>query len=167
LRGHDDEITCAALSVDLDICVSGSKDATVVIHTLQHGKYIRSIKHPNRCTIHKLALSSLGHIVIYSSGDNFLFVFGINGEMLTSVSASDSLCNLQITGDGELIVTGGRQITIRRIFDLAIINTYTLTVPTRIVDFAMSKDEQHIYTVSENSRILVLAGDSLKQEDRQ
>jgi len=157
LRGHDDEITCVALSVDLDMCVSGSKDATVAIHTIRQGRYVRSIKHPNRCTIHKLALSSQGLIIVYSSGDNFIFVFGINGQSLISTSVGDTLCNIEITRDGELLVTGGKQILIRRLHDLTVINTYSLVQQSRITYFTLSRDEQQIFAALENKKLVSLS----------
>lgn len=60
-RGHDDEVTCVAISVDLDLCVSGSKDGSIIFHTLEYGRYIRSVNHPKNYEINKLALSPQGN----------------------------------------------------------------------------------------------------------
>ena len=43
---------------------------------------------------------------MYSSGDNFLYVFNLNGQIITSVSAGDLLSNIEITRDGDLVITG-------------------------------------------------------------
>jgi WD40 repeat protein len=77
LRGHDDEITCIQLSVDLDVCISGSRDGTIVIHTLIGGNYVRTVEYPAGFVVHKLALSHQGHFVAYSHGDRNLHKFGI------------------------------------------------------------------------------------------
>ncbi len=66
LYGHDDEVSCVAVNLELDIAVSGSKDGSCIIHTLRRGKYVRSIFHPKRHEIKLLAVSSQGHIVMYS-----------------------------------------------------------------------------------------------------
>ena len=43
LYGHDDSVTCVAISPEMDIVVSGSDDGTVVVHNLRDGAYVRSI----------------------------------------------------------------------------------------------------------------------------
>lgn len=69
LYGHDDEVTCVALSVELDIAVSGSKDATIIVHTVRNGLYVRTLK-PGRTiplnprnVVNRVALMSDGKIV--------------------------------------------------------------------------------------------------------
>ena len=66
LYGHEDEITCLDVSEDLDIVVSGSKDKTAIIHTLLHGKYVRSISLPKNASINQIKISKEGNILIYS-----------------------------------------------------------------------------------------------------
>ena len=61
LRGHDDEVTCVVMSTDLDVCISGSKDHTIIIHTLTYAHYIRSIEYPSNQVPNKLALSQQGN----------------------------------------------------------------------------------------------------------
>ena len=46
LCGHDKPVTCVALSVDLDIAVSGSEDGTVNIYTVKEGYYMKTIIPP-------------------------------------------------------------------------------------------------------------------------
>ncbi len=38
LYGHQDEVTCLALSHELDLVVSGAADGTVLVHTLLQGR---------------------------------------------------------------------------------------------------------------------------------
>ncbi|XP_010084029.1 PREDICTED: neurobeachin-like protein 2, partial [Pterocles gutturalis] len=46
LYGHDAEVTCVAISTELDMAVSGSKDGTIIIHTIRRGLFIRSLRPP-------------------------------------------------------------------------------------------------------------------------
>ena len=46
LHGHRDEITCTAVSTELQIVASTSKDGTCLIHKAHSGQYVRCIKNP-------------------------------------------------------------------------------------------------------------------------
>jgi WD40 repeat protein len=43
MYGHDDVVTCVAISTELDLIVSGSNDGTMMIHTLHDFVYLRTI----------------------------------------------------------------------------------------------------------------------------
>ena len=43
LSGHDEAVSCVALSTELDMAVSGSEDGTVNVYTIKEGQYIRTI----------------------------------------------------------------------------------------------------------------------------
>eukprot|EP01119_Soliformovum_irregulare_P016167 TRINITY_DN4644_c0_g1_i1.p1 TRINITY_DN4644_c0_g1~~TRINITY_DN4644_c0_g1_i1.p1 ORF type:complete len:655 (+),score=190.83 TRINITY_DN4644_c0_g1_i1:161-2125(+) len=159
LRGHDDEVTCAALMLDLGICVSGSKDTTVIIHALYDGRYIRSISHPNGCVIHRVNLSSHGNIILYSSADNYLHTYSINGELMCSINAGDILYHTVATRDGEYLVTGGRQIVIRRFDDLTYVTSMNLGQNSKIVSFAVREEQQQIFAVLDNRKLILFAKD--------
>jgi WD40 repeat protein len=66
LYGHDDEITCIAVDVGLDVCVSGSNDGSCIIHNLRQGTYLRTIFHPQKHPISIVAISPNGNIIFYS-----------------------------------------------------------------------------------------------------
>eukprot|EP00002_Diphylleia_rotans_P023924 TRINITY_DN4715_c0_g1_i2.p1 TRINITY_DN4715_c0_g1~~TRINITY_DN4715_c0_g1_i2.p1 ORF type:complete len:2872 (-),score=521.03 TRINITY_DN4715_c0_g1_i2:1126-9741(-) len=63
LYGHDDEVTTICVSSDLDVVISGSKDGTVIMHSLWTGKYIRSIILPSRSPIVQVSITSHGTII--------------------------------------------------------------------------------------------------------
>uniref|UniRef100_A0A667HBP5 Neurobeachin like 1 n=1 Tax=Lynx canadensis TaxID=61383 RepID=A0A667HBP5_LYNCA len=71
LYGHTDEVLSVGISTELDMAVSGSRDGTVIIHTIQKGQYMRTLRPPCESslllTVPNLAISWEGHIVIYSS----------------------------------------------------------------------------------------------------
>ncbi|KYR01653.1 BEACH domain-containing protein [Tieghemostelium lacteum] len=67
LRGHDYGITQIQMSIDNDLCLSASKDGTVILHCVSSGKFIRSFKHPSSLPIHNMLLLDDGSFFIYSN----------------------------------------------------------------------------------------------------
>ena len=96
----------------LDICVSGSKDGSCIIHNLQSGVYLRSLYHPQEYSISLVAISSYGHVVFYSSEDLKLFVYSINGRFLTCSDVPERLEQIFIPHSSRYIVTSGHDGTI-------------------------------------------------------
>lgn len=82
LYGHNDEVTCVAINVELDISVSGSKDGTCIIHNLRDGNYVRSIYHYQDLAIASVSISSQGYILIYTEEDLAYQLYSINGKLL-------------------------------------------------------------------------------------
>jgi WD40 repeat protein len=75
LCGHDKSVSCVALSVDLDLAVSGSEDGTVNVYTVKEGYYLRTIIPPDPgfyFTISHLGLSPQGQMV-FSGNISCLF----------------------------------------------------------------------------------------------
>eukprot|EP00121_Abeoforma_whisleri_P008469 Awhi_evm1s7777 len=46
LYGHDAEVTCVDINCEFDIAVTGSKDGTIIIHSVRSGRYIKTITPP-------------------------------------------------------------------------------------------------------------------------
>jgi hypothetical protein len=70
LFGHDSEVTAVALNVELDIAVSGSCNGTCIIHTIQTGQFVCTLRpHPDQAYMHSiplLGIGDLGTIIVYS-----------------------------------------------------------------------------------------------------
>ncbi|NWI56296.1 NBEL2 protein, partial [Calyptomena viridis] len=64
LYGHDAEVTCVAISTELDMAVSGSKDGTIITHTVRRGLFIRSLRPPGDSCVPAL----LGHLAVGPEG---------------------------------------------------------------------------------------------------
>eukprot|EP01132_Coremiostelium_polycephalum_P009076 gene9076-11116_t len=145
LYGHDDEITCVDISVDLDISLSGSKDGTCIIHSLKNGQYVRSIYLPKQSPVSLIAISSQGYIVIYSQADLIIYLYTINGQLLTSVDAHERLNSMILTKDSEFLITGGERglVTIRTLYDLKP-TTHKLQFSKPIHSLAMASDQKHL-----------------------
>jgi hypothetical protein len=64
-------VTCVAVDSNADLVVSGSRDGTVIVHTLFHGRYLRTIAYPRadggaRRAVHLVAVNSNGCVLVYS-----------------------------------------------------------------------------------------------------
>ena len=125
LYGHSDDVTCVAIDVGCDICVSGSKDGTCIVHNLRNGTYLRTIPHPLRLGIELLAISALGHIVFFSQEDLTLFVYTINGEFISQSLTKGVVRVLCLSRDAKFVVTGEHDT-------LCIYNLFTLECIQRI-----------------------------------
>eukprot|EP00698_Gefionella_okellyi_P026273 TRINITY_DN9942_c0_g1_i1.p1 TRINITY_DN9942_c0_g1~~TRINITY_DN9942_c0_g1_i1.p1 ORF type:complete len:2968 (+),score=749.63 TRINITY_DN9942_c0_g1_i1:68-8971(+) len=158
LYGHDDEVTCVCLSTELGVCVSGSKDSTCIIHTLHSGKYLRTIRYPStprrRCAVTLVALTTNGHLLMYSRDDQSLRVFSINGEQLWSIE-TQMLYSLTIL-NADYIVTGETSAVCIR-------DIYTLRPCTRLhtehAVRAVSLDPltRHVFAGDDDGRLIVHA----------
>jgi len=110
LHGHNDEVTCVCISVELDIAISGGKDGRCVIHSLRKGTYVRSMKPTN----HAVSLVCIGgdKIATYTAADFTVRLFGLNGTFLSSFHSNERLTTLNLTKEGRFLVLGGGQGTL-------------------------------------------------------
>ncbi|EGG24619.1 BEACH domain-containing protein [Cavenderia fasciculata] len=157
LYGHDDEITCVDVNVELDICLSGSKDGTCIIHNLRHGEYVRSIILPKQAPVTICAISNHGHIVIYSQADFVIYLYSINGQFLQSVETHERLNSIIITKDSEYLITGGDKGTVilRTLYNLKFAHKLSFDQP--IHSLAMGSDQKHLMVGLEDGRLIIIA----------
>jgi WD40 repeat protein len=107
LYGHDDEVTCVACSSELDVVVSGSRDGTVMVHSLRTGRYTRTISPPEGGCIRWVGVSAQGIILTYSLLDLALHAYTINGVAIGSCDTAERLYALRFSADGQFLVAGG------------------------------------------------------------
>jgi len=126
LHGHDDAVTCISADAALDVVVSGSEDGTVILHTLHHGEYVRTIagaraapledgsegkRQPLRQTSTKIIdwvdVSRTGHIIVYSGDANALYSYSRNGTLLAHQELTEKLHAFVLSEDGNVLITGG------------------------------------------------------------
>lgn len=168
LCGHDDIITCLYASVELDLVISGSKDGTCVFHTLQKGRYLRSLQHPSGCQLSKLVASRHGKIVLYADDDLCLHLYSINGKHLNSCESSGRLNCIELSSCGEFLVCAGDQgqIVVRSMKSLEIIGRYSgvgkiitsLTVTQEECVLAGTKDGSLLVYSIENPQLRRISG---------
>lgn len=167
LYGHTDEILSVGISTELDMAVSGSRDGTVIIHTVQKGQYMRTLRPPCESslflTIPSLAISWEGHIVVYSSLEeksvlkdkNLLHLFSINGKYLGSQVLSEQISDMCIIG--EHIITGSLQglLSIRELHSLKLsVSPLAMRLPIHCV--SITKEYSHILVGLEDGKLIVV-----------
>uniref|UniRef100_A0A2K6FFC6 Neurobeachin like 1 n=1 Tax=Propithecus coquereli TaxID=379532 RepID=A0A2K6FFC6_PROCO len=167
LYGHTNEVLSVGISTELDIAVSGSRDGTVIIHTIQKGQYMRTLRPPCESSlflaIPNLAISWEGHIVIYSSIEekttlkdkNALHLFSINGKYLGSQVLKEQISDMCIIG--EHIVTGSLQgfLSIRDLHSLNLsISPLAMRLPIHCV--CVTKEHSHILVGLEDGKLIVV-----------
>ncbi|XP_044890237.1 neurobeachin-like protein 1 isoform X2 [Felis catus] len=167
LYGHTDEVLSVGISTELDMAVSGSRDGTVIIHTIQKGQYMRTLRPPCESslllTVPNLAISWEGHIVIYSSIEektnlkdkSALHLFSVNGKYLGSQVLTEQISDLCITG--EHIITGSLQgfLSIRDLHSLNLsMNPLAMRMPIHCV--CVTKESSHILVGLEDGKLIVV-----------
>lgn len=167
LYGHTNEVLSVGISTELDMAVSGSRDGTVIIHTIQKGQYMRTLRPPCESslllTIPNVALSWEGHIVIYSSIEektslkdkNALHLFSVNGKYLGSQILKEQVSDMCVVG--EHIVTGSLQgfLSIRDLHSLNLsINPLFMRLSIHCV--CVTKESSHILVGLEDGKLIVV-----------
>ena len=80
------------------------QDGTCIVHSLSQGTYVHSMQHPNLCVISIIAVSCLGHIVIYSKEDRGMHVFNVNGKHQRSGTTPERLSSIIISRAADYMV---------------------------------------------------------------
>jgi hypothetical protein len=157
LHGHDDEVTALAVNVELDLCVSGSKDGTCMLHTVRQGGYVRSIYHPSGLAVTLLALASDGRIVMYSAGDLVVRMFTVNARPLATSVAVERLSDMRVTADAQHLVSGGVQgaIVVRRMADLSVV--YRYRAKSNIHCLTLATPERQVLVGLGDGKLLLMA----------
>ncbi|XP_023565929.1 neurobeachin-like protein 1 [Octodon degus] len=167
LYGHTDEVLSVAISTELDMAVSGSRDGTVIVYTIKKGQYMRTLRPPCESSLHltipSLAISCEGQIVINSSTEerttfkdkNSLHLFSVNGKYLGSQVLKEQVSDMCIIG--EHIVTGSLQglLSIRDLHSLNLsITPLDMRLPIHCV--CVTKEYSHILVGLEDGKLIVV-----------
>ncbi|KAJ6665248.1 hypothetical protein lerEdw1_004297 [Lerista edwardsae] len=167
LYGHTSEVSCVAISTELDMTVSGAKDGTVIVHAVRKGQYMRTLRPPSESslllTIPNLAISWEGHIVIHTSVEgkttlkdkNALHLYSVNGKHLGSESLKEEVTDLCVTG--EYIVMGSLQgfLSIRDLYSLSLsVAPLAMRLPIRCV--SVTKEYSHILVGLEDGKLIIV-----------
>uniref|UniRef100_A0A8D3CGL3 Neurobeachin-like protein 2 n=1 Tax=Scophthalmus maximus TaxID=52904 RepID=A0A8D3CGL3_SCOMX len=163
LCGHDQEVTCVAISTELDMAVSGSKDGTVIVHTVRRGQFLRTLRPPgSSCVpapISKLQVGSEGHIVVQTSleerGKYSIHVYSVNGCLLSSFSTEEQVTALHLVLEYVILGTMQGSLHIRDLYSLdAAVTPLALKVPVRSV--SVTKECSHILVGLEDGKLIVV-----------
>ncbi|NXO23623.1 NBEL2 protein, partial [Cisticola juncidis] len=167
LYGHDAEVTCVAISTELDMAVSGSKDGTIITHTVRRGLFIRSLRPPGESCPHTLlshlAVGPEGQVVAQTavgqpscSKERFaLHLYSVNGKLLCSVPLDREVTALCLTEDFVVLGTAGCGLEIRELHSLrAAVPPVPMRVPVRSV--SITKERSHILVGLEDGKLIVV-----------
>ncbi|XP_062978473.1 neurobeachin-like protein 2 isoform X1 [Elgaria multicarinata webbii] len=167
LYGHDDEVTCVAISTELDMAVSGSKDGTIIVHTIRRGEFMKSLKPPCESslpvTISNLAVGHEGQIVVQTTvegraslKDKFaLHLYSINGKHLSSIPLDEQVTSMCVTEEFVVLGTIQCSLQIRDLQSLqAAISPLAMKVPIHSV--SVTKEKSHILVGLEDGKLIVV-----------
>ncbi|XP_061771757.1 neurobeachin-like protein 2 isoform X2 [Nerophis ophidion] len=165
LSGHDEEVTCVAISTELDMAVSGSKDGTVIVHTIRRGQYLRTLRPPGEpYYISRLQVGMEGHIVVQTSQEKrsnhwtdkySIHVYSVNGGLLSSFTTEEQVSALHLVSEYVILGTMQGRLHILDLYRLvAAVPPLALKVPVRSV--FVTKENSHILVGLEDGKLIVV-----------
>ncbi|XP_072337816.1 neurobeachin-like protein 1 isoform X1 [Scyliorhinus torazame] len=167
LYGHTEEITSVAISTELDMAVSGSKDGTVIIHTIRLGQYMRTLQPPCESSlpliIPNLSVSWEGHIIVNTviegksnfKDKNALHLYSVNGKHLASETIKEQVTDLCVSG--EYIVVGSMEgfLSIRDLYSLTL-SAAPMAMRLPIHCVSITKENSHILVGLEDGKLIIV-----------
>ncbi|NXB39451.1 NBEL2 protein, partial [Eulacestoma nigropectus] len=167
LYGHDAEVTCVAISTELDMAVSGSKDGTIITHTVRRGLFIRSLRPPGEscppAVLSHLAVGPEGQVVAQTavgqrscSKERFaLHLYSVNGKLLSSVPLDREVTAMCLTEAFVVLGTSECGLEIRELQSLrAAVPPVPMRVPVHSV--SVTKEKSHILVGLEDGKLIVV-----------
>nr|XP_056713128.1 neurobeachin-like protein 2 [Euleptes europaea] len=167
LYGHDDEVTCVAISTELDMAVSGSKDGTIIVHTIRRGQFMKSLRPPCESslptTVSSLTMGQEGQIVVHTTvegraslKDKFaLHLYSVNGKHLCSVPLDEEVTAMCVAGEFVVLGTVQCLLQIRELWSLqAAVSPLAMKVPIHSV--SVTKEMSHILVGLEDGKLIVV-----------
>uniref|UniRef100_A0A8C4S888 Neurobeachin like 1 n=1 Tax=Erpetoichthys calabaricus TaxID=27687 RepID=A0A8C4S888_ERPCA len=167
LYGHTDEVSSVHISTELDVAISGSRDGTVIVHSIRRGQYMRTLRPPCESSlpmaVHNLAMSWDGHIVVHTSIEgksslkdkNALHLYSVNGKHLSSASLKEQVSDLCIAG--EHVLLGSRQgfLSFRDLYSLTLSTSpIDMRVPVHCV--SVTKEHSHTLVGLEDGKLIIV-----------
>ncbi|XP_026552542.1 neurobeachin-like protein 1 [Pseudonaja textilis] len=167
LYGHTNEVSSVGISTELDMAVSGARDGTVIVHTIQKGQHMRTLRPPCESSLQiivpNLAVSWEGHLVVHTSIEgktslkdkNALHLYSVNGKYLGSESLKEEVSDLCVTG--EYIVIGSLQgfLSIRDLYSLSLSSSpLAMRLPIHCV--SVTKEFSHILVGLDDGKLIII-----------
>ncbi|XP_028256538.1 neurobeachin-like protein 1 isoform X2 [Parambassis ranga] len=167
LYGHTDEVVSVSISTELDMAVSGSRDGTVIIHTVRRGQYMRCLRPPCDSSlplsILHLAVSWEGHLLVHTclegkatlKDKNALHLYSVNGKHLCSEPLKEQVTDMCVSG--EYVVVGSEQgyLSIRDLYSLSLCTEpMAMRVPVHCV--SVTKEQSHVLVGLEDGKLIIV-----------
>ncbi|CAG01002.1 unnamed protein product, partial [Tetraodon nigroviridis] len=167
LYGHTDEVVSVSISTELDIAVSGSRDGTVIIHTVRRGQYMRCLRPPCDTalpvSILHLAVSWEGHLLVHTciegkatlKDKNTLHLYSVNGKHLCSELLEEQVTDMCVSGEYVVIGSEQGQLSIRNLYSLSLcMEPMAMRVPIHCV--SVTKEQSHILVGLEDGKLIIV-----------
>uniref|UniRef100_A0A8C1S6U9 Neurobeachin-like 1 n=1 Tax=Cyprinus carpio TaxID=7962 RepID=A0A8C1S6U9_CYPCA len=165
LYGHTDEVVSVSISTELDMAVSGSRDGTVIIHTVRRGQYMRSLRPPCESSlpvsIMHLAVSWEGHLVVHTCVEgkatlkNALHLYSVNGKHLCSAPLKEQVTDMCVSGEHVIIGSEQGFLSVRDLYSLALcVSPTAMRVPIRCV--SVTKEQSHVLVGLDDGKLIVV-----------
>uniref|UniRef100_A0A8C2YYB5 Neurobeachin like 1 n=1 Tax=Cyclopterus lumpus TaxID=8103 RepID=A0A8C2YYB5_CYCLU len=165
LYGHTDEVVSVSISTELDMAVSGSRDGTVIIHTVRRGQYMRCLRPPCDSSlplsILHLAVSWEGHLLVHTclegkatlKDKNALHLYSVNGKHLCREPLQEQVTDMCVSG--EYVVIGSEQgyLSIPVCVHVGI-TPMAMRVPVRCV--SVTKEQSHVLVGLEDGKLIIV-----------
>uniref|UniRef100_A0A8C7VQQ5 Neurobeachin-like protein 2 n=1 Tax=Oncorhynchus mykiss TaxID=8022 RepID=A0A8C7VQQ5_ONCMY len=161
LYGHTDEVLSVSISTELDMAVSGSRDGTVIIHTVRRGQYMRCLRPPCESSlpvsILHLAISYEGCVVVHTCVEgkdkNGLHLYSVNGKHLCTEGLKEQVTDMCVSG--EYLVIGSEQgfLSIRDLLSLCA-TPMAMRVPVRCV--SVTKEQSHVLVGLQDGKLIIV-----------
>ncbi|XP_057195455.1 neurobeachin-like protein 2 isoform X2 [Triplophysa rosa] len=174
LCGHDQEVTCVAISTELDMAISGSKDGTVIMHSVRRGQYLRTLRLPCEgcipAPVARLEVGMEGHIVAHTvtegrsvGKDKYaLHVYSVNGTLLASATLDEKITATHLVPHYLIVGTQQGNLHIRELYSLnPAVGPLALKVPVRCV--SVTKENSHILVGLEDGKLIVVGAGKPEQ----
>uniref|UniRef100_A0A674BG19 Neurobeachin-like protein 2 n=1 Tax=Salmo trutta TaxID=8032 RepID=A0A674BG19_SALTR len=167
LYGHTDEVLSVSISTELDMAVSGSRDGTVIIHTVRRGQYMRCLRPPCESSlpvsILHLAISYEGCVVVHTCVEgkatlkdkNGLHLYSVNGKHLCTEGLKEQVTDMCVSG--EYLVIGSEQgfLSIRDLYSLSLCAApMAMRVPVRCV--SVTKEQSHVLAGLQDGKLIIV-----------
>ncbi|XP_018596219.2 neurobeachin-like protein 2 isoform X1 [Scleropages formosus] len=167
LCGHDQEVTCVAISTELDMAVSGSKDGTLIVHSVRRGQFLHTLRPPcESCLpsrVTELQVGMEGHIVAQMVTEGrtpgqekyFLHLYSVNGHQLASVPLEERVTALCLVPEYAITGSSEGNLEIRDLYNLKLaVPALALKVP--ILSISVTKESSHILVGLEDGKLIVV-----------
>ncbi|XP_069568849.1 neurobeachin-like protein 1 isoform X2 [Brachyistius frenatus] len=167
LYGHTGEVVSVSISTELDMAVSGSRDGTVIIHTVRRGQYTRCLRPPCDSSlplsILHLAVSWEGHLLVHTclegkatlKDKNALHLYSVNGKHLRSEPLKEQVTDMCVSG--EHVVVGSEQgyLSVRDLHSLSLrAEPVAMRAPVRCV--SVTKDQSQVLAGLQDGKLIIV-----------
>uniref|UniRef100_A0AAV2L972 BEACH domain-containing protein n=1 Tax=Knipowitschia caucasica TaxID=637954 RepID=A0AAV2L972_KNICA len=167
LCGHTDEVVSVSISTELDVAASGSRDGTVIMHSVRRGQYLRCLRPPCDSSLPlsvlHLCVSWDGHLLLHTCVEgkatlkdkNALHLFSVNGKLLRSESLKEQVSDMCVSGEYVIIGTEQGNLCIYDLYSLCLsVAPMAMRVPVRCV--SVTKEQSHVLVGLHDGKLIIV-----------